>query len=84
MCSSLDRSNHVGVQSSDTIWNFNYIHEQAVSSDSWYIEHNLNRYPSVTVVDSADTQYEGSVTYINQNELLIEFNSPFTGKAYLT
>lgn len=80
----LDRSNHTGVQSSDTIYNFNYIHEQSISSNEWYIEHNLNRFPSVTVVDSADNQYEGSVTYLNQNEIIIEFNAPFTGKAFLT
>ena len=32
-----------------------FIYEQCTSSDTWVIIHNLNRYPSVTVVDSAGT-----------------------------
>lgn len=61
----------------------NYTHNQMVASASWTITHNLGKYPSVTVVDSAGTAWEGDITYINNNSLQINFSLPFSGKAYL-
>ena len=61
----------------------NYVHEQGVSSDLWTIQHNLNKKPSVTVVDSGDTIVTGLVTYIDDNNIQIRFNSAFKGTAYL-
>lgn len=60
---------------------FNY--EQTVSSAIWEIEHNLGRYPSVTVVDSAGTVVYGDITYINENTIKLTFSGEFSGKAYL-
>lgn len=61
----------------------NYLHNQAVASDTWTIVHNLAKYPSVTVVDSAGDEVEGSVNYISANQLTVTFSAPFSGKAYL-
>lgn len=60
-----------------------YIHNQLSASDTWVIEHNLRKKPSVTVVDSGDSVVIGEVTYINDNKISISFAAAFSGKAYL-
>lgn len=49
----------------------------------WTVTHNLDKYPSVSVVDSANTVVFGQVDYINTNQLTITFLFAFTGKAYM-
>lgn len=56
---------------------------QSVVSDNWTIEHNLDKFPSVTVTDSAKSVVEGSIKYINKNKLEITFSSPFSGYVQL-
>lgn len=60
-----------------------YIFEQAVASNIWEIVHNLDKYPSVSVVDSANNLVSGNVHYLDKNRLTVIFNGAFTGKAYL-
>lgn len=60
-----------------------YAHEQASASDLWTIVHNLGKYPSVTVVDSANDECEGSVNHISPNQLVISFSAAFSGRAFL-
>jgi hypothetical protein len=59
-------------------------HQQGVSSTTWSITHNLNFYPNVTVVDSAGTIVEGEITYTNRNSLVLNFQTAFSGNAYLS
>lgn len=59
------------------------VFDQAVASSNWTITHNLNTYPSVTVVDSSGNVVIGAVTYVNANQITITFTSAFSGKAYL-
>lgn len=60
-----------------------YVHNQGSSSATWSITHNLNKYPSVSVVLSTNVQGYGKVTHIDQNNLTIDFSGPETGKAYM-
>lgn len=60
-----------------------YVYIQRSASDSWDIVHNLNKYPSVTVVDSANNIVVGEVNYISLNEVIIKFIGTFSGKAFL-
>lgn len=60
-----------------------YLFNQVSASNKWYIKHNLNKYPSVTIVDSAENVVVGEVQYINNNELTVYFTAPFSGRAYL-
>jgi hypothetical protein len=60
-----------------------YIHTQSAPASTWTIAHNLNRYPSVTVVDSANSVVIGNVTYLDTNNLVVTFSAPFSGYAYL-
>lgn len=64
----------------------NYTHIQGVASNSWEIQHNLGKMPTVTVVDSAYTVVEGMVVYDKDdplNKLTINFNAVFSGVATL-
>lgn len=60
-----------------------YVHDQSSVSSVWIISHNMDKKPSVTVVDTANTVVEGQVNYIDDNKLSIEFSAPFNGLAYL-
>ena len=60
-----------------------YIHQQQSASSTWTINHNLDAYPSVSVVDSAGTKVFGEVGYVDTNTLVISFTAPFSGVAYL-
>jgi len=59
-----------------------YRHVQAVPSNCWIVKHGLNKYPSVTVVDSAGTVVVGEVQYIDTDNAKIKFTGAFSGEAY--
>ena len=61
----------------------NFIFTQSIASATWNITHNLNKFCSVSVVDTANQIVIGDVTYINSNSLTITFSAAFSGKAYL-
>ena len=64
-------------------YKFSHIHNQTVSSSTWSITHNLNKYPSVSIVDSSNEEVIGEVEHINANSLTVKFSAPFSGKAFL-
>ena len=61
----------------------NFVFNQAVPSTTWAITHNLNKFPSVSVVDTANTQVFTIADYIDTNTLTLTFSAAFAGKAYL-
>ncbi|MBM4179638.1 MAG: hypothetical protein FJ211_09970 [Ignavibacteria bacterium] len=62
-----------------------YTHNQATASSSWTITHNLGYFPGgVSVVDSAGTKVYGDVTFVSENQIVVNFNSAFGGKAYIS
>lgn len=60
-----------------------YTHAQGQASSTWEIEHNLNKFPSVTVVLSTGQKGYADVSYTDENNLTITFAGDETGKAYL-
>ncbi|MGP1402595.1 MAG: hypothetical protein ACTTKY_00405 [Catonella sp.] len=60
-----------------------YIYTQDVASDIWEITHNLNKHPSITIVDTGNNTVHGDCEYIDKNKLVIKFSFPFSGKAFL-
>lgn len=61
-----------------------YTHLQSAPAATWTINHNMDKYPSVSVVTSAGDIVGGAeVNYINKNKLTISFSAAFSGKAYL-
>lgn len=67
----------------DTVGDKYYQHTQGRSASTWYINHNLDKYPSVFVRDSAGTVVEGEITYIDRNNVRIDFSGSFGGFAEL-
>jgi len=81
-----DLSNQIANLETETnsfISDKNFVYTQNIPSSTWTILHNLNKYPSVSVVDSANTVVEGGITYVDLNTLTISFSAQFTGTAYL-
>lgn len=60
-----------------------YEHIQAIAADTWVVNHNLNKFPSVTIVDSANDEVEGNVNHVSKTQLTITFSAAFSGKAFL-
>ena len=57
---------------------------QAAPASVWNVTHNLNRYPAVSVVDSAGSVVTGDVEHLSANALQVSFASAFSGTAYLS
>lgn len=60
-----------------------YIFNQVGPAAIWTITHNLGRYPSVTVVDTGDSEVIPDLMYASANELTLHFAAATSGKAYL-
>lgn len=61
----------------------NYLHTQTTASDTWVITHNLNKYPSITVIDSTGAEVIGEIQYDSLNQVTITFAGAFKGFATL-
>ena len=61
--------------------NFTYV--QGVASTTWNIQHNLGKFPSITVIDTANTVVTGEYTYDDINNVTLTFSAAFAGTAYL-
>jgi hypothetical protein len=64
-----------------------FIHDQVVPATIWGdpitgVNHGLNKFPSITVVDTGDTVVIGNYTYVDNNNVILEFSAAFAGKAY--
>lgn len=60
-----------------------YVHNQNTTSATWVINHELNKFPSVTVVDSAGSIVIGEIDYTDMNNVTLTFSAAFSGVAYL-
>jgi hypothetical protein len=60
-----------------------FVFTQLTPASVWHIVHNLNRYPAVSIVDSAGSSVIGDVNYDDANTVTINFAAGFSGKAYL-
>lgn len=60
-----------------------YMHSQDIASDTWTIAHFMGKYPSVTVVDSAGDECEGSVNHLSTTHTVVSFSAAFAGRAFL-
>lgn len=61
----------------------NFVFDKQVASSVWVVVHNMGKFPSVSIVDTANDQVEGEVRYNSNNQLTITFTAPVAGKAYL-
>jgi hypothetical protein len=56
---------------------------QAVPAAVWTINHTLNKYPSISVVSTANQLVVGDASYTSTTQIVITFAAAFAGKAYL-
>jgi len=61
----------------------NFVFNQPVAALTWNITHNLNKFPSATMVLSTGQKGYGDIVYIDENNLTITFASAESGKAYM-
>ncbi len=59
-----------------------YVHVQGLASVEWTIVHSLGKFPSVTVVDSANSEVEGDVEFVDPDTIIVRFSAAFSGRAY--
>lgn len=59
----------------------NFVFSFTVAS-SVTVHHNLQKYPAVTVVSSANQIVMGDVVYNDMNTLTVSFSAPFSGTVY--
>ena len=64
-----------------------FIFTQTVAAKVWgtngIVTHNLGKFPSITVIDTANTVVTGEYTYIDNSSVTLTFSAAFAGKAYL-
>ena len=60
-----------------------FVFNQSVAASTWNIQHNLNKFPSVTSVNINNIEVKGEIEYTDLNNLTITFSAGFSGKAYL-
>ena len=60
-----------------------FVFTQGVPATTWNIQHNLGKFPSITVIDTADTVVTGQYEYTDNNNVTLTFSAGFAGKAYL-
>lgn len=79
------------IQSQTDLWSYlssliaqnSFVFDQQVASAVWVVVHNMGKFPSVTIVDTANDQVEGEVRFNSNNQLTITFTAAVAGKAYL-
>lgn len=60
-----------------------FIYNQPTPSDRWEIKHNLNKFPSITVVDSAGSVVVGEYEFVDSSTVICTFSGAFSGVCYL-
>ena len=59
----------------------NYLHTQSTASSTWVVNHNLGIFPRVTVLDDGGNEVLAGVTHTSENQVVIQFGAPFSGRA---
>ena len=60
-----------------------FVFTQPTPSIEWTVQHNMDKFPSVSVVNNNNILMYGNTTYVDTNNLIITFTAGFSGKAYL-
>ena len=60
----------------------NYVFTQTSPSDSWTVNHNLDKRCSVQVIGNDFKEVVADITWINNNTVQVDFNTATTGYVY--
>lgn len=86
MIDTVTGSDLIGVLRVDntvTLTSQTYIFEQGIPATEWVINHNLNKRPSIELVNTNGERFEAYREYINNNQVIIRLDNANTGYAYL-
>ncbi|AWN43179.1 hypothetical protein [Methylobacterium durans] len=56
---------------------------QAQAASVWILTHGLNRFPGVTLIDSAGDVFDGDTRYVDANTIVVTLIAPTAGTAFL-
>lgn len=65
------------------VWPSTFRWVQNAAASVWVINHGLNSFPSVDILDPANQQLFGQVDYVDDDNVTITFSSPESGTAFL-
>jgi hypothetical protein len=65
-------------------FNDSYVHVQTNPATQWTVDHGLNKYPAVHIVDYNNNEVIGDVRYTTVNQVLLSFSEPFSGSAFFS
>ncbi len=61
-----------------------YVYDRnSIVAATWIIDHNLNKYPQVTLIDDDGNAFEADIFYNSLNQVTVVFAEPTSGKAVL-
>lgn len=58
-----------------------YVHNQTSPASTWNVQHNLGYIPHITIVMDDGTVVVADIDNLSDNQAIIQFPSPYTGKA---
>lgn len=56
-------------------------HNQTTPSYDWTVNHNLGRYPELTILGTDGNQIITDIEHVNINTAIVHFGAPIIGKA---
>lgn len=62
----------------------NYGEHEFDNEDVILVEHNLNRYPAISLIDENGDEIVGSINHASKNEFTVTFSEPLTGVVSIT
>lgn len=60
-----------------------YVHTQHEYDDTWVIVHNMNKFPTVALVDEEGYSITGVIKFISSDTIEAQFSEPVKGQAFL-
>lgn len=59
-----------------------YTHFQSIPANEWTVQHDLNKYPAVQVIDSSGRIVTGEIQFVDLDSLVVRFEFLFSGSVY--
>lgn len=59
----------------------NLVYEQLSATNNWTINHGLNKRPAIEIADLDGNTVNAKITYVDNNQVTLTFNTPFAGYA---
>jgi hypothetical protein len=78
-----DEDYMISLVSLDAVADKTFVFTQDTPANPWIVNHNLNKFPSATMVLSTGQVGIADVKYIDENNLTITFSGDESGKAYM-